>query len=774
MITSPYNFVPLNKEVVMPFWEDRISHVSHDIPFENGVSGVLNVKITAHSPIYVRNGVSDKDKDNKIETNPFNQFQNQFFIPGSSIKGMLRSVMEIMSFGRMGNKVNDEKFSVRDFANSKGQGAVYPILSLSPSIRCGWLSKKEGKYYIKECEKPPGRISHEEIAKKFNNKMDKFFEDKKNLQEDISKSAEFKYKKFGFEKEGLFSAIKDKQGQYTFEDGDKKGTIVLTGQPGERKAPKGKYLEFIFFSPSKERMLKDTELEVIKNLFYAYYEHDVTQQKEDWKWRKPQLEEGTPIPIFFRKNGENIIDMGLSFLYKIIYKNSIGESINKFQNDANSYDLAETIFGYVDEEKNTALKGRVHIGHALLTNGIKTKPFDKSIDEVLSSPKATYYPTYMKQDHEKGRLKGNYATFMNNSPIKGWKRYPIRYSGTQTNLVGTSTGKTITSFTPLNEGAEFSLSISYHNLRQEELGALISAITFHNTAGCYHSVGMAKPLGYGKVLITIENLKEEEQIHYLKAYEVFMNYRLNKIEPDWHKTPQINELVAMVKGSPSTEVDKLLKYMKLSVTPPENDFTDAKKDKAFLQDFSIISNRTDSVKSLTTATDISIAKAKYEIEKTIRPQDNDALKQNTKTRFEDILKSKLDSKKAELLAILHTKRQAQKDFEDKQGEEERQKKKKELNTEGGQADLIFPDFDLDEIVDAIKKHFIKFKTAELSDKQTEQYKNALIKSYKETRNSKKSRWLKKDNKFTEFPWTAISKLLGEEQTKALYNTLTRE
>lgn len=100
MITAPYNFIPLSDKVVMPFWA---KYVSHDIPFENAQSGILKVKITAKSPIYVRNGVSRKVDQKAAERNEFNNIDGRYFIPGSSLKGMIRNVMEIMSYGRMKN-----------------------------------------------------------------------------------------------------------------------------------------------------------------------------------------------------------------------------------------------------------------------------------------------------------------------------------------------------------------------------------------------------------------------------------------------------------------------------------------------------------------------------------------------------------------------------------------------------------------------------------------------------------------------------------------------
>ena len=50
-IKSPYNFVPLNKQVYIPDWWDK---VSHDIPFEDGIDGSIEVTWKNISPLFIR------------------------------------------------------------------------------------------------------------------------------------------------------------------------------------------------------------------------------------------------------------------------------------------------------------------------------------------------------------------------------------------------------------------------------------------------------------------------------------------------------------------------------------------------------------------------------------------------------------------------------------------------------------------------------------------------------------------------------------------------
>jgi len=94
IIKAPFNFVPLSDHVYFPDWANQISQ---DIPFSDGISGTIELKITAESPIFVRNGHTQNSDEER-----FSQTEDgKYFIPGSTIKGALRNVMEILSMGKM-------------------------------------------------------------------------------------------------------------------------------------------------------------------------------------------------------------------------------------------------------------------------------------------------------------------------------------------------------------------------------------------------------------------------------------------------------------------------------------------------------------------------------------------------------------------------------------------------------------------------------------------------------------------------------------------------
>ncbi len=583
MITAPFNFVPLSEKVFFPDWADK---VSHDVPFEDSQSGVIDIMITAKSPIFVRDGVDDEK---------FCHHQGTKYIPSSSVKGMIRSVLEILSFSKM-SQFNDDTYAVRDLRNRE----LYMSKMTPDKTFCGWLKKTEDGYAIEDCG-TVGRIKHSEIDKIFNMNFASKFKDRTFKNKAKDKTAKVKYELIKSDNfEHNFSYFKKDVNREIYrydKNGNKKGTLVLTGQPSARKEPhgqkpSGKVYEFVFFESKGDIKLSD---KVMQNFHFAYFDKRTTEPKEspDWSYWKQKLEAGEKVPVFFQKNGKEVAHFGLSYLYKLPYSHSVKDGLPPIHNDARK-DLAQTIFGYIG--KDEALKGRVQFSH------FKTKNSQNMGEkqEVLGTPRASYYPIYVKQ------YSTEFKTFMNaDFSIAGWKRYPIQ-QGIQsyplpTNKEGKVNTDVATIFNPLKEGVVFNGKMRYHNLKKSELGALLSALTFHNTEATFHNIGLAKALGYGKIELKIEGIDDIKT--YLKAFELEVSSQVE----GWSNSDQIKELLSMateqVNGGNSQ-----LKYMKLE------DFAKSKsQNKDYLRSYTALDNiSTIDVKSLISSDDLEALKVLQE------------------------------------------------------------------------------------------------------------------------------------------------------------------
>ena len=260
MITAPFNFVPLSDKVFFPDWAEE---VSHDVPFKDGESGEIEVTITAKSPIFIR------DHEKKEE---FCQHNGQYYIPGSSVKGMVRNVLEIMSFSKM-SQINDSTYSVRDLSDSNN----FYMTEMKKDTFCGWLRKEGKDFIVEDCGKP-GRIKHEELDKIF--EMDFASKFKKGTfgNKADNKTALKKYElidssNFTFPLVHTTTSTTNEKRYGLDKNSSLFGTIVLTGQPSgrdeDRKIPSGKVYEFVFFEKKSDIKLRE---DVVANFLFAYFD----------------------------------------------------------------------------------------------------------------------------------------------------------------------------------------------------------------------------------------------------------------------------------------------------------------------------------------------------------------------------------------------------------------------------------------------------------------------------------------------------------------------
>lgn len=583
-IRAPFNFVPVSDKVYFPDWADQINH---DIPFSDGVSGTIKLKISAESPIFVRNGHVEKDREEKNDNfKSFSNVDGQYFIPGTSLKGAIRNVLEIMSFGKM--RINkDAKFAQREWDNDQ----LYPLKTQQRNFHCGWLRRKGKNYEIVDCGKPyrigQSRIDEwlgrDTFRSKFckNSNFNLNNEFRENGKTFDPKTAEYKYHLIGninltdlkFELDEAFcNEYKDNRVKVS-NSGSIKGTIVLTGQPDKWMWPRpksltrgaGKFYEFVF----EEREEKRIDLsEIDFNHFKFIY-----SESTEWSRIKNELDSERGVPVFFRIENNRVKDFGIAYLYKLPYKNSAFETLGTAHKEIDKLDLAECIFGTVS--KKNEFKGRVQFGNAKAKNAL----VDNELYFTLGSPKASYYPIYIKQlNGHQGKVT-KYSTY-NDSQIKGWKRYQIRE-----HLFGNKQDYNEvldTKLIPLKEGTIFESNVKFHNLKPFELAALISAITFHKTEGCFHQIGQGKPYGLGKSKVEIENMQINGAFDldlWFAKFEEDLNKTLNC---DWHTHDAIVQLFTLAKIHVNQSENASFEYMKMSIDRNHNEFITAKQMNEYL------------------------------------------------------------------------------------------------------------------------------------------------------------------------------------------------
>lgn len=606
MIKAPYNFVPLAKDVVFPEWA---SEISIDRPFEDGVSGIIKVKYIAQTPVFIGNGKSvDKKTDNYKAAN------GMYAIPGSSLRGMLRNVIEIASFGKF-NRVTNDTLSVRDLNNrslysskltkTKGKNE-YEALA-----KGGWLCFDDKNKIWVLYPVTYHRIEDSDIEQFY--KLEKYFlEGGKPFNFRIKPIGE---KKIYFHAENVkphehhrgmklhYSKV-DKISKDAF-PGSEIGYTVITGQPGRRFNQRenrkiGKHMDFIFEEKTSLSISLDKSI-ILQ--FKQANESNSANQKEGFEVTKKLRDYtrmGYPgIPVFYLADSDgNPESLGLSQMYRLPYKTSLHEAIKNSseKNFSENLDFAECIFGKIkntkdktESKQNFSLRGRIQFEDAVSKNAT----LDKTVNTVLENPKPTYYPNYIKQNPGKE----NYKTLMDDDvELRGWKRYPVR-NEVKTSISGEDQEKVASHFTPLSKDTVFEGTIHFHNLKKEELGALLWAITWGGDSNLSHAVGMGKPLGLGQIKTEITSLEyllnssnnndyknataEEEKV-WMEAFISYMERKIN----NWKLSAQLKELLAMANPQKAKRTGWDLTHLSLRDENKRNQFVDAKKSYSFLAPYS--------------------------------------------------------------------------------------------------------------------------------------------------------------------------------------------
>ena len=171
------------------------------------------------------------------------------------------------------------------------------------------------------------------------------------------------------------------------------------------------------------------------------------------------------------------------------------------QDDAEGLCMCCRIFGKVGnegesaEEHSSNFKGRVNISDAVLDTTEKVDRTAYTL-KVLGTPKPREGEKYYYDDQGK---------------INGRKFYYHFRSGPEHFSTQRKSNQNCTIHESITEGAVFKFTIKFENLEQDELALLLYAILLDNKPGqksvsMAHKVGMAKPLGFGSVRLSIDKL----------------------------------------------------------------------------------------------------------------------------------------------------------------------------------------------------------------------------------------------------------------------------
>jgi len=197
---------------------------------------------------------------------------------------------------------------------------------------------------------------------------------------------------------------------------------------------------------------------------------------------------------------------------RVGYEHSVGDLLPEFLHRCKEYDAlcpACRVFGWVREGAEglaedipTAYAGRVRFSHGILTHSAGELP--ETTLAILSTPKPTTTPFYLLNaqgqpdptvtyDTEGAQLRGR--KFYRHHGKANPKEYKVKEKSDQNRTVRGA----------LRPGTTFTFTVDFENLAPLELGALLYALALEE--GMFHRLGYAKPLGFGSVKVTVQQVQ---------------------------------------------------------------------------------------------------------------------------------------------------------------------------------------------------------------------------------------------------------------------------
>lgn len=529
---APYNFVPMPDKPVHAYEDNQLPR--HDEYTAGRHTGYFDVTLETVTPLYIRGMLTAAEKEAGEETrkkpNFFSPTGSAPAIPGSSLRGMLRSLTEIATSSKMhfvsNNKlvyraiyyrdalVNDYRDLTTDVRGDKNY--VYP----SRQMHGGYLKRGDSKsgWVIIPAKKAPNGDSLVLVERDA------------VLQAGISEQRKMATYSVGIIPPNGRQVVVGKQGVEL--------EIALAGGISREAGGRHEPATLLISNTVGKIGGKDSN----RRWYPAALAPDeriapipISQQIWDDFKKDRDLNRGIPnrrlenegdMLFYLLDNNGDLLFFGPTMFFRVPYENSIGDLIpHRLRAGQAAFDYTEALFGYVSEKDEnrdpSAYAGRVSVTSAFLTEESphRDDPFeDIIVPKILSSPKPTTFQHYLEQpDNAKGTDGDEGALYHygnRQAKLRGRKLYWRQEIAGVAAAAETEPGKdpeTSTQHTviqPVRPTVQFRFKVHFENLSDAELGALIWVLgpdnapdTEADTDLC-HQLGMGKPLGLGVVKLT--------------------------------------------------------------------------------------------------------------------------------------------------------------------------------------------------------------------------------------------------------------------------------
>ncbi|RIK36684.1 MAG: TIGR03986 family CRISPR-associated RAMP protein [Chloroflexi bacterium] len=556
---APYNFVPLPEQVVAV--QSTVDHSRYH-PQPERYTGLIHCTLTTASPFYTRAALEradfkeSKESKDKIEAFYVDPVTKDPVIPGSSLRGMVRTLVEIASFGKL-DAVGETPLVYRAVGDITGHGDNYRkrlmqedmigyngsgkrVHQYTPLMQAGYMKKLQGdRWQIEPAQKIGGvtfaRINLDALER-IQSKLTPV-PGCRNAALIYIQPGPYDYQ----DVRGGFLRVKQSRVLRAAErpgPGLIEATVARSGHMASKRS------EAVIFP-------KDPQAKPIpvSDELHDDYHAQLSQEQEKLLGNRGVFNDGQPV--FYLMENDELVFLSHTMMMRLPYEKTPKDFVPAALRSADQIDLAEAIFGFVrqDKQRNEQSRaGRVFFSDAHLfadqdRNRLWLTDADAITLKILGSPKPTTFQHYLTQQEPdpqiarytrdgrpqyKKELADYTAAQIGKAVLRGhklyWHKGEVQLGDVQEDQQKLASAKKAdtqhTRVKPVAPGVNFAFTVRFENLAEVELGALLWALILPGEANkAYrHKLGMGKPLGMGSVQLQAQLVLSDRQQRYRQLF----------------------------------------------------------------------------------------------------------------------------------------------------------------------------------------------------------------------------------------------------------------
>lgn len=587
-VGAPYNFVSLSQKVIKRDTKEN-NLPSHKKIQKELYSGEISYSIIPRTDIFV-GGVYEKDVQGFYQA-----ADGTCAIPGSSVRGLLRSNTQILGLGSIADDVEDYRLMYRKVTNRGNLGDYYRknVLNVSQikmadgkntsicrNVKAGYITCENGKYIIygtvvDNIDREMGKMNYYPLKETviFKTVEDAIRKKRKNpfafLKEDVDGS-NTKLQHIG--KEFWVEERKNRKNKieyhvignknpyyvpfckeilYTIEG---KYRITAVREPGTKEKEKNEKRGYILGSGAmNEKKVLYIIPEINREKKIELTQSDIQSYKIDYEVKKSGLGTTTYVKGLNEEEKKECIQKMQEFfslpsegqIKPVFYVHENNQTffgytqyLRVFYNHKIGYGLPEEhkaedrIYDYA--HRMYGFTGdKNYKGRIYIEDArLKGKAEFRKVTTILGGPKPTSYLDYLLQEKEGG------VSYNDDFKIRGYKQYWFKEPEAENQkMTNENVGSTF--YALKKETGIFKGKIHFKNLEKDELGLLLWTIKLEDNTE--QNIGKAKPYGYGRIKMKIDSLKlydYDTQMYcldafFLKPFKLVDSNRVDKYIMDY-------------------------------------------------------------------------------------------------------------------------------------------------------------------------------------------------------------------------------------------------